>query len=84
MTSPFDICKQLDGIASRDGSAPVIAACRRASMALRAGREGAQHAVLAELQQLAVAESARPAVQSVLRWASGQAPYQNRALTIPK
>lgn len=84
MTSPFDICRQLDGIAKRDGSAPVILACRRAAQALRAGREGAQTAVLAELQQLTVAESARPAVQSVMRWASGQTAYQNRALHVPQ
>ena len=84
MTSPQDICRQLDGIAARDPRAPVIAACRRAAQALRAGREGAQTAVLGELQALAVSESARPAVQSVMRWASGQTPYQNRALNIPK
>ena len=84
MTSPFDICRQLDGIAARDGSAPVILACRRAAQTLRAGREGAQHAVLAELQALTVTESARPAVQSILRWASGQTTYQNRALHVPQ
>ncbi len=84
MTSPFDICRQLDGIASRDGSAPVILACRRAAQALRAGRPGAQHRVLAELQGVSVVDSARPAVLSVLRWARGETPYQNRALNIPK
>ena len=34
MTSPQDICRQLDGIAARDPRAPVIAACRRAAQAL--------------------------------------------------
>lgn len=82
--SPQAVCRQLDGIAARDPRAPVIAACRRSALLLRAGREGAQHAVLAELQQLTVAENVRPAVQAVLRWASGQTAYQNRALTIPK
>lgn len=84
MTSPQDIVRQLDAIAHRDGSAPVILACRRAAQALRAGREGAQTAVLAELQGVSVADSVRPAVQSVLRWAAGQTPYQNRALTVPQ
>lgn len=81
---PLDIIRQLDGIARRDPRAEVIGACRRAAQTLRAGREGAQLAVLGELQQLAVAESVRPALQGVLRWASGQTAYQNRALTIPK
>lgn len=82
--SPMDICRQLDGIAARDPRAPVIAACRRAAQTLRAGRAGAQLAVLAELQALTVAENVRPAVQSIVRWASGQTAYQNRALNIPK
>ena len=64
--------------------APVIAACRRSALLLRAGRPGAQTAVLSELQQLAVAEVARPALQGVLRWARGEAPYMNRALNVPK
>lgn len=81
---PHDVIRQLENIAARDPRAQIIGACRRAAQALRAGREGAQHAVLAELQQLTVAENVRPAVQAVLRWASGQTAYQNRALTIPK
>ena len=82
--SPQDVIKQLDGIARRDARAEVIGACRRAAQTLRAGREGAQLAVLGELQGLSVAESVRPAVQSIVRWAAGQTAYQNRALTIPQ
>lgn len=78
--SPQDVIKQLDGIARKDPRAEVIGACRCAAMALRAGREGAQVAVLAELQHLAVSESARPALQRVLAWAQGQLPHMNRAL----
>ena len=84
MSQPHDVIRQLENIAARDPRAQIIGACRRAAQALRAGREGAQHAVLAELQQLTVAENVRPAVQAVLRWAAGVTPYQNRALTIPK
>ena len=47
-------------------------------------RSGAHAAVLGELEQLAVAEVARPALQGVLRWARGEAPYMNRALNVPK
>ena len=82
--SPQDIVRQLDGIARRDPRGEVIAACRRSALLSRAGRPGAQTAVLSELQQLAVAEVARPALQGVLRWARGEAPYMNRALNVPK
>lgn len=80
MSQPQEIVRQLDFIAARDPRAQVIGACRRAAQALRAGREGAQLAVLSELQHLDAAESVRPAIQSIVRWASGQTAYQNRAL----
>ena len=78
--SPQDVEQQLRGIAARDPRAEVIGPCRRAAMALRAGREGCQLAVLGELRELAVIETARPALQRVMAWAQGQLPHMNRAL----
>lgn len=78
--SPQDAIRQLEGIARRDPRGEVIAACRRCSAQLREGRAGVHGAVLGELLQLSVTESARPALRSVLAWAQGQTPYMNRAL----